>query len=293
MDGHDELGARFEEHRRHLRGVTMRMLGSGAEADDAVQEAWLRLSRADADSVANLRGWLTTVVARVALDMLRARGARQRVEGLAAGDLTELGELAPAAGDDPEQQAVLADSVGTALLVVLDTLAPTERLAFVLHDMFSVPFDDIAVILERSPEATKQLAYRGRRKVQGAGRDAETDPVRQREVIDAFLAASRGGEFDRLIALLHPGVALHADATAVRMGAPESLAGPAAVAGMFSGRALAATAASLDGDIGIMWAVDGRPKVVWDFTIRDGRVVAVEMIADPDHLAAMDLVALD
>jgi RNA polymerase sigma-70 factor (ECF subfamily) len=287
---HDALGGHFEEHRAHLRGVALRMLGSPAEADDAVQEAWLRLDRSDVEAVQNLRGWLTTVVARIALDMLRARGARHRTELVDTADLADVPEP-PAGAEDPEHQAVLADSVGAALLVVLETLSPTERLAFVLHDTFAVPFDEIGVILDRSPHAAKQLAHRARRKVRHGGA-VEADPVRQRAVVDAFLAASRGGDFAGLVALLHPGITLDADATAARMGAPEQLTGPAAVAGMFSGRALAAVPALVDGVVGVMWAVNGTPKVVWDLTIAEGSVVAIEMIADPDRLTALDVVQL-
>jgi RNA polymerase sigma-70 factor (ECF subfamily) len=286
VDENDVLGGRFEEHRAHLRGVALRMLGSPAEADDAVQEAWLRLNRSDVAGVDNLRAWLTTVVARVALDMLRARTARHRAELVDTADLVDVPDRSADRGD-PEHEAVLADSVGAALLVVLETLSPTERLAFVLHDMFSVPFDEIGGILDRSPDAAKQLAHRGRRKVRYGGRAVESDPARQRAVIDAFLAASREGDFDGLVALLHPGVELRADAAAVRMGAPERLTGPAAVAGMFSGRAQAAEAALVADAVGVMWAVNGRPRVLWDVVVRDGRIVAIEMIADADELRAL------
>jgi RNA polymerase sigma-70 factor (ECF subfamily) len=288
--GDDWLADRFEAHRAHLRSVAYRMLGSRGEADDAVQEAWIRLSRADTSDVQNLGGWLTTVVARVSLDMLRARGSR-REEPVGADWPDHVERAAP--GDDPEHEAVLADTVGTALLVVLDTLSPAERLAFVLHDLFAVPFDQIAGIVGRSPTAAKQLASRARRKVQGSGPGPDADLGRQRQVVDAFLAASRHGDFEALVALLDPDIVLDADPAAVRMGSPEATRGAAAVAGVFSGRAAAAQPAFIDGAIGVVWAVDGRPKVVWDFTIEDGTVVHIDMLAAPDSLHDLDLAILD
>jgi RNA polymerase sigma factor (sigma-70 family) len=291
---HDWLAERFEAHRAHLRAVAYRMLGSGSEADDAVQETWFRLSRSDTSAVENLAGWLTTVVSRVSLDMLRSRGSRREEPAGAhlpdhAGNLTA-GSLT--VGSDPENEALLADSVGSALLVVLDMLSPAERLAFVLHDMFAVPFDEIGVIVGRSPNAAKQLASRARNKVQGSGPGPDADPTRQRQVVDAFLAASRGGNFDALVAMLDPDIVLRADATAVRMGSPEEVRGAAAVAGTFSGRALAAQPALIDGAVGVVWMVGGRPKVAWDFTITDGKVVHIEMIAAPDSLSGLDLTVL-
>jgi RNA polymerase sigma-70 factor (ECF subfamily) len=285
---HDWLADSFEGHRAHLRAVAYRMLGSRGEADDAVQEAWLRLSRSDTSEIRNLGGWLTTVVARVALDMLRSRASRREdppVDGLAAAD--------PADGNDPEDQALLADTVGAALQVVLDTLGPAERLAFVLHDMFAVPFDEIGAIVGRSPNAAKQLASRARRKVQGSGPGPEVDPGRQRAVVDAFLAASRNGDFDALLALLDPEIVLDADAAAVRMGSPAEVRGAAAVAGTFSGRALGAQPALIDGAVGVAWAVEGRTRVAWDFTISDGKVVHIDMLAAVDSLDALDLTLLD
>src|SRR5215216_4595293 len=290
MDEHAWLTERFEEHRTRLRAVAYRMLGSVSEADDAVQEAWLRLRRADTGSVENLAGWLTTVVARVCLNMLRTRETRReepldvRVPDPIAGHED---------GGDPEQEALLADSVGLALLVVLDTLSPAERLAFVLHDMFAVPFDEIGPIVGRSPKAAKQLASRARHKVQGKGPAPDADPARQREVVDAFLAASRSGDFDALVALLDPDIVLLADAAAVRMGSPEETQGAAAVAGTFSGRAEAAQPALIGGAVGIVWAVRGRAKVAWDFTIRDGKVVHIDMLAASDTLDDLDLTILD
>lgn len=278
---HDWLVDRFEAHRAHLRAVAYRMLGSQGEADDAVQEAWLRLSRSDTSDIENLGGWLTTVVARVSLDKLRSRASRR--EEPAGAHLPDHIE-SPTAGSDPEHEALLADTVGSALLVILDSLSPAERLAFVLHDMFAVPFDEIGAIVGRSSNAAKQLASRARHKVQGSGPVPDADPTRQREVVDAFLAASRNGDFDALVALLDPDVALQADSAAVRMGSPEEVRGATAVAGTFSGRALGAQAALIDGAVGVVWAVGGRPKVAWDFTITRGKIVHIDMLAAPDSL---------
>jgi RNA polymerase sigma factor (sigma-70 family) len=286
---HDWVADRFEAHRAHLRAVAYRMLGSRGEADDAVQEAWLRLSRSDTRDIDNLGGWLTTVVARVSLDMLRSRASRR--EEPAGADLPD--QIGSPAAGGPEDEALLADTVGSALLVVLDTLSPAERLVFVLHDMFGVPFDEIGAIVGRSPNAAKQLASRARNKVQGSGPAADADPTRQREVVDAFLAASRNGDFDALVALLDPDVVLRADAEAVRMGSPEEVRSAPAVAGTFSGRALAAQPALIDGAVGIVWAVGGQRKVAWDFTIRDGKVVHIDMLAAPDSLDDLDLTMLD
>jgi RNA polymerase sigma factor (sigma-70 family) len=286
MDDHDWLARRFEDHRGHLRAVAYRMLGSSGEADDAVQEAWLRLSRSDTSGVDNLGGWLTTVVARVCLNMLQAR--RSRREEPVGGDLPE-----PVAGrgdgDDPEQRALEADAVGLALLVVLDTLTPAERLAFVLHDLFAVPFEEIAPILERSPAAARQLASRARRRVRGA-EPPEADLARQRAVVDAFLAASREGDFDALVALLDPDVVLRADRVVVRTGAAGEVRGAAAVAATFSGRARGARPALIDGAAGAVWAPGGQPRVVFDFTVAGGRITDIELLADPEHLALMELV---
>jgi RNA polymerase sigma-70 factor, ECF subfamily len=281
---------RFEAHRDHLRAVAYRMLGSRAEADDAVQEAWLRLSRSDASDITNLGGWLTTVVARVSLDMLRSRASRR--EDPVGAQLVADAEAA-GADDNPEHEAVLADTVGAAMLVVLETLRPAERLAFVLHDMFAVPFDEIGAIVGRSPNAAKQLASRARNKVQGSAPLTEVDPTRQRHVVDAFLAASRNGDFDALVALLDPDVVLEADAAAVRMGSPQQIHGAAAVAGTFSGRALAAQPAFIDGAVGVVWAVGGRAKVVWDFAISGGKVVHIDMLAADDSLDDLELTILD
>ena len=289
MDEHDWLAQRFEAHRAHLRAVAYRMLGSASEADDAVQEAWLRLSRADTSDVANLGGWLTTVVARVCLNMLQSRKSR-REEPI--GD--RLAE--PAAGRqdgvDPEDEALLAEGVGLALLVVLDTLTPAERLAFVLHDLFDVPFEEVAAVVGRSPAAARQLASRARRRVQGSA-PPDTDLARQRAVVDAFLAASRGGDFDALLAVLDPEVVLRADPAAVRMGVAGEIRGAAAVAQTFAGRARAARPALVDGAAAAVWAPGGRPRVVVGFAIAGGRIVGIELLADPERLRRLDVTVLD
>jgi RNA polymerase sigma factor (sigma-70 family) len=289
VDDHHWLAERFEGHRAHLRAVAYRMLGSASEADDAVQEAWLRLDRADTSDVQNLGGWLTTVVARLCLDMLRARRSRREEPHGAQPPEPTLGGQG---GIDPEREALLADSIGPALLVVLDTLAPAERLAFVLHDMFAVPFDQIALILGRSQNATKMLASRARRRVQGTAAP-DTDLSRQRAVVDAFLAASRGGDFDALLAVLDPDVVLRADRAAVLEGASREVRGAAAVAGTFSGRARFARPALVNGAVGAVWAPGGRPRVVFGFTIADGKVVGIELLADPARLRELDLLVLD
>ena len=289
MDENDWLAERFEAHRRHLRAVAYRMLGSLSEADDAVQESWLRLSRADTSGVQNLGGWLTTVVARVCLDLMRSRQSR-REEPLAAHlpDPIVGGED----GRDPEHEALLADSVGLALLVVLDTLAPAERLAFVLHDMFAVPFEEIAAIVGRSPAAARQLASRARRRVQATDPVPGADLGRQREVVDAFLAASRGGDFDALLAVLDPDVVLRADHAAVGVGASAEVRGAAAVAGTFAGRARQAQPALINGAVGAVWAPNGRPRIVFDFTVTGGKIVGIDILADPERLHGLDLAIL-
>jgi RNA polymerase sigma factor (sigma-70 family) len=272
----DELAERFEVDRAHLRGVAYRMLGSATEADDAVQEAWLRLSRSDTSGVDNLTGWLTTVVARVCLTMLQARGRREEpVDALPD---------AVADGDGPEEETVLADSVGLALLVVLDTLTPAERLAFVLHDMFAVPFDEIAPIVGRTPAATRQLASRARRRVRGV--EVTDDLSRRQEVVRAFLAASRDGDFDALVTMLDPTVVVRTDTAAAAMGVT-GLSGAPAVAGRFSGNAQAARFALLDGAPGAVWTHRGEPRVAFRFTVADDLITAIDLVADPDELAAM------
>ncbi len=289
MNEPELLAERFEANRTHLRAVAYRMLGSPSEADDAVQEAWLRLSRSGASSVENLGGWLTTVVARVCLDMLRSRKSR-REESLDAQPAEPV--VGREDSSHPEQEALLADAVGLALLVVLETLAPAERVAFVLHDMFDLPFDEIAPVVGRTPAAARQLASRARRRVKGAAPAPGADRARQRQVVDAFLAASRGGDFTTLIALLDPDVVLRADQAAVQAGAPSEVRGAAAVADTFSGRARVAQPALVNGTAGLVWAPGGRPRVVFEFTITRDRIVAIHMVADPERLRRLDLVVL-
>ena len=283
MDEHEWLARRFEQNRPHLRAVAYRMLGSLAEADDAVQETWLRLSRADRDDFDNLGGWLTTVVGRVCLDMLRARRSR-REESFD----THAPDRALSTDDtNPEDEALLADSVGAAMIVVLQALPPAERVTFVLHDMFSVPFDEIATIVGRSPEAARQLASRARRRVQGAGVSPEADLVRKRAVVDAFLAASRSGNFEALLDVLDPDVVVRADAAAVAMGAAGEVRGAQDVAETFAGRARAARRALIDGSPGLVWLQGGRPRVVFAFVISDGAVHEIQMVADPERIEAL------
>ena len=291
MSDRDLLAQRFETHREHLRAVALRMLGSSHEADDAVQEAWLRVNRTDANAVDNLAGWLTTVVARVCLDMLRTRTTRREVPPDAASD--------PVAVNSPEDEAVLADSVGLALLVVLDTLTPAERLAFVLHDLFAVSFEEIAPIVGRSPVAARQLASRARRRVQSDPDFPNAPATAQREAVGAFLAAAREGDFGALLRLLDPDVILRADAVAVDMaaarastGAPdlgEEMHGVDAVARVLAGGARAARLTLVDGLAGAVVSVGGRPAVVFDFTVRRGRVVGIELLADPEILGVLHL----
>jgi RNA polymerase sigma factor (sigma-70 family) len=291
MSEHDWLAERFEENRPHLRAVAYRMLGSSTEADDAVQETWLRLSRAGVGGVENLGGWLTTIVARVSLNMLRSRTLR-REEPM---DPPPTGQpvAPPPNGTDPEHEAVLADSVGLALLVVLDTLTPAERLAFVLHDMFAVPFEEIAPIVERSPVATRQLASRARRRVQEAGSgDPPGEISRRREVVAAFLAASREGDFDALLTMLDPDIVLRADGAAAQMGADAEAIGPHAVAGMFSGRAQALRPALIDGAPGAVWTLRGETRVVFAFTFTGSTIAAIEQIADPERIARLEVTPL-
>jgi RNA polymerase sigma-70 factor (ECF subfamily) len=289
MDDGKWLAERFEEHRAHLRAVAYRMLGSLSDADDAVQEAWLRLSRSDASEIESLGGWLTTVVARVSLNMLRSRRThREEPLGVRMPDPI----VDPADGTDPEHEALLADSVGLALLVVLETLSPGERLAFVLHDMFAVPFEEIASILDRSPEATRQLASRARRRVQGERTTPDPDLGRQREVVDAFLAASREGDFAGLVALLDPDVVLHAD---FGEGRRQELRGAQAVAGqaqMYSRLDLVMHPALINGAVGAVVTRDGRPFSVGAVTVRDGKIVEMDWLADPERLAKLDLTIL-
>jgi RNA polymerase sigma factor (sigma-70 family) len=285
MDEHEYLATRFEAHRDHLKAVAYRMLGSLSEADDAVQEAWLRLSRTDTSDVENLGGWLTTVTGRVCLDMLRTRRSRREepMDARLPDPIVTTGE-----GIDPEHEAMMADSVGIALLVVLESLTPAERLTFVLHDMFAVPFEQIAPIVGRSPAAAKQLAHRARRRVQGTAPTPDRDLARQRDIVDAFTAASRGGDFEALVAVLDPDIVLRAD----RAGAITEIRGAAAVAGqalMFAKFAYTAHPVLVNGAAGLVSTADGRPLSLMSFTITDGRIVAIDIIADPDRLATLDL----
>ncbi|WP_369247513.1 sigma-70 family RNA polymerase sigma factor [Streptomyces sp. R41] len=288
------LAERFEEHRTHLRAVAYRMLGSVSEADDALQEAWLRAGRVDTDDVENLAGWLTTIVARVCLNMLRTR-ERQREEPLDV-RLTDPA-VGPEDGGDPEEEAVLADSVGVALLVVLDMLSPAERLAFVLHDMFTVPFDEIGPMLDRSPAAVRQLASRARRRVKGASPLPEADLTRRRRVVEAFLAATRGGNLDALVALLHPDVVLHADKSVIPTPEPVVVSGAITVAKSAmaaTGRARFTGLALLDGTVGLAMAPLGRLRVVLTFTVTDDdRITGIDVIAEPDRLGELEVAALD
>ena len=284
MDEKKLLAEKFEGCRAHLRAVAYRMLGSRSEADDAVQEAWLRLGRSDTSAVDNLGGWLTTVVSRVCLDTLRSRRARRE-------DPLDLDETKPVKDDsaDPEHEALVADQVGAALLVVLETLAPAERIAFVLHDMFDLPFDEIAPIVGRTPAAARQLASRGRRRVQGAETAPEPDRKRQRQIVDAFLAASRGGNLDALLAVLDPNVVFRADPTAVAMGATAEIRGATNVAKTFLGRAQGAQPALLDGGMALAVVVQGKLRVVLNLTIVGSKIAGVEAIADSERLGNIKL----
>jgi RNA polymerase sigma-70 factor (ECF subfamily) len=288
MTEQELLAERFEADRAHLRTVAQRILGSADEAEDAVQEAWVRLSRSDTSEVGNLTGWLTTVVSRVCLDMLRSRTARRE-------DPVELPETTVSDTADPEHEAVVADTIGPALLLVLDTLSPGERLAFVLHDMFAVSFPEIAEIVGCSPAAARQLASRGRRRVQGLGEEADAgDAARRRTVVDAFLAASRGGDFAALLALLDPDVVLRADAAGVKTGAAALVRGANAVAETFCGRARGARLTLIDGEPGALWSTHGTPRVAFAFAIDDdGRITAIELVADPSTLAGLTLEPLE
>jgi len=293
MDEREWLAERFEKSRGHMRGVAYRMLGSLSEADDAIQEAWLRLSRSDSSGIENLEGWLTTVVARVCLDILRSRASR-REESMdrEAGEPAALGK----SPSDPEEEAVLADSVGLALLVVLDRLSPAERIAFVLHDMFASPFEEIASIVGRSPAAVRQLASRARRRVQGAGTAGEVDRQQQREVVDAFLAALRAGDFDGLVAVLDPDAVVHVDEVGAQPGGPREIRGAqnwAKGAISFARAARFAQAVLVDGQVGLVLAPHGRLTRALRFTIEHGKITEVDVVADPARLRRLDLAALD
>jgi RNA polymerase sigma factor (sigma-70 family) len=292
MDEREWLAERFEEHRPRLRAVAYRMLGSLSEADDAVQEAWLRLSRSDSGDIDNLGGWLTTVVGRVSLNMLRSRRVRRE----APLDVRVPEPIVDRAdGTSPEHEALLADSVGLALLVVLEQLTPAERLAFVLHDMFAVPFDEIAAIVDRSPDAARQLASRARRRVRGATPAPDADLTAQREVVDAFLAAARDGDFDALVAVLDPDVVLRADRGAVPARVPREIRGAAAVASQaltYSRLGLVTKPALINGAAGGVSIRDGEPFAVMGVTVRGGKIAEIDILADPERLRRLDLTIL-
>ena len=292
MDEPEWLAERFEAHRARLRAVAYRMLGSLTEAEDAVQEAWLRLSRQDAGRIENLDAWLTTVVARVCLNMLQSRKARREepLDGHVPDPI-----VSAEGGIDPEEEALLADSVGLALLVVLDTLPPAERLAFVLHDMFDVPFEEIGPVVGRSPVAARQLASRARRHIKGAAPVPDADLTRQREVVEAFLAAARDGDFEALVAVLDPDIVLRADAGAVPAGASRVVRGAEAVAQQalaFAGLGPFARPALVNGAAGIVAAPGGRLAAVLGFTVARGRIVEIDILADPARLSQLDLAEL-
>ncbi|MPY91924.1 MAG: sigma-70 family RNA polymerase sigma factor [Acidimicrobiia bacterium] len=293
MDENEWLADRFEEHRAHLRAVAYRMLGSLAEADDAVQDAWLRVSRAGAGEVENLGGWMTTIVSRVCLNVLRARNTR-REESLDVHIPDPV--VSPAGALQPDEETVLADSVGLALLVVLDTMAPAERLAFVLHDMFGLPFEEIAPMVGRSPAAARQLASRARRRVKGAAVPApDADLARQRDVVDAFFSAARGGDFDALVALLDPDVVLRADAGAGRPAASRLVHGAAAVAEqaiMFALPNAELRSVLVNGAAGVVVTVAGRPISVMGFTVTEGKIVEIDAIAEPERVRRIAAAAL-
>jgi RNA polymerase sigma-70 factor, ECF subfamily len=290
MNQQEWLAGQFEDHRPHLRAVAYRMLGSLSEADDAVQDAWLRLSRADRSEVENLGSWLTTVVARVALNMLRARSTRrERPLDVHVPDPI----IDPADGSNPEHEALLAESVGLALLVVLETLTPAERLAFVLHDMFAVPFDEIAPIMERTPEATRQLASRARRRVRGAAPVPDADLTTQWEVVEAFLAAARDGDFDALIAVLDPEVVLRADFGLA--GIPLHVQGAETIASralLWSRVDLTMRRVLINGAAGVVTFLHGRPFSIAALTVKEGKIVEIDFLADPERIAQLDLTKL-
>ncbi|ATL30408.1 sigma-70 family RNA polymerase sigma factor [Streptomyces formicae] len=292
------LAARFEEHRPRLNAVAYRMLGSLSESEDAVQETWLRLSRSDSGAVENLGGWLTTVVGRMCLDMLRSRQSR-REDSLDVSMDTHVPDPVVSRMDavaDPEQEVLLADSVGLALLVVLETLAPAERLAFVLHDMFAVPFDEIAPVVERSTAATRQLASRARRRVQGSAPATDTGLAKQREVVEAWMAATKAGDFEALLELLDPDVVLRADTGELSSGLSKLVRGAATVAGqaaMFARFALVSRLVLVNGAPGLVAVPDGEPFSLASFTVVDGRIVEINIIADRERLAGLGMPSFD
>jgi RNA polymerase sigma factor (sigma-70 family) len=286
VDSKNFLEQQFEANRPHLRAVAYRILGSTPDVDDALQDAWLRLSTSDAEQIENVTGWLTTVVARICLNTLRAR--QRRPAGSIDDSTSNIDRLVEPSAMTPEERAEVADSIGLALLVVLEMLSPAQRIAFVLHDMFSFSFEEIGQVLGKSTDACRQLASRARRRVRTA-QDPSADPQRQREVVDAFLGASRSGDFQTLLSLLSADVELVADAAAVAIGAPERKDGPFDVATRFSGGARGARTALLDGLAGLVWAQGGTPKVAFDFTVIEGKVMRIHMIGDEDVLSEMNI----
>ncbi|MCG7506940.1 sigma-70 family RNA polymerase sigma factor [Mesorhizobium retamae] len=291
MDEKKSLADQFEANRAHLRAVAFRILGSGSEAEDAVQEAWLRLNRTDIGDVDNLGAWLRTVVARICLDMLRSRKLRR--EDPMGESESDLPSESGTASYDPEYQLALADSVGLAMLVVLETLGPAERVAFVLHDMFDLPFDDIAPIVGRTTDATRKLASRARQRVQGTPISPEADRARQRRVIEAFLAASRDGDFEALLSILDPEVVFRADEAATRLGSEAELRGPEAVAIHFKGRARGAKPATLDGALGVLVESHGKTLLVLRVTLKGDRIIGIDAVADAESLAGLQVNVLD
>jgi RNA polymerase sigma-70 factor (ECF subfamily) len=287
MHDNDWLAQRFEEDRARLTSIASRMLGSASDADDAVQEAWLRLSRSDADSIEHLSSWLTTVLSRVCLNILQARRSRPE-SPLEANGLDDPADDSPES--DPEQEALLADSIGLALTIMLDTLSPSERVAFVLHDIFGIPFEEIAPIVGRNDAAARKLASRARVRVRMQDGDQATNQVRQANLVEAFLAAARKGDFDQLLAVLDPDVVLRADRTTVALGAPTEAHGAMAVA-RFCRRARGAVPALVNGEAAVAWAPNGRVRVLFTFTTVGSKITAIDLIADPDHLRALDLIA--
>ncbi len=281
------FASRFEENRSHLASVAYRMLGNREDAEDAVQETWVRLNRSDTSDVVNLRGWLTKIVARICLDILRSRKSRREDE--LDPEMTEPEEGTEAVEPNAEDELVLAESVGLALTVVLDSLAPDARVALVLHDLFDFSFEEVARVVGKSPAAARQLASRARRQVRQQRKDEAGDRVRQRKLVEAFLAASRDGNLLGLLELLAPDVVLAADPVAVRMGSSPEVRGAAAVAATFKGRALAARLALIDGVAGLVWSHGGEPRVVFTFAMRDGKIARVELVADRDHWQKFEL----
>jgi RNA polymerase sigma factor (sigma-70 family) len=284
------LGTAFQASRQRLHAIAFRMLGSQVEADDAVQDTWLRLSSTDPERIDNLNGWLTTVVGRVCLDRLRSR--RTRREDMVGDEMRDLPGPARAQRD-PADEAVIAESIGAALLVVLDSLGPAERVAFVLHDIFAVGFDEVAEIVGRSPAAARQLASRARRRVQGTSGPTQLDLVRQREVVDAFLRAARTGDFDALVKVLDPTVVLHADAAAEEMGSFPTTEGAVQVASMLAGGAQTARRAIINGLAGLVWAPGGRVRSVIQFTVVEGLITAIDVTADAERINGFDIAVLD